>query len=167
MHCLWFLMLDSKSSQNLNVASWYIYFQLVFFAVLTRAPYWWHEASSQILAKRCHFWGWHSHVLQNYNLPPTNSAQYLNSCRVLSWSLLFPGWRDYSWVIQEIIDENKKCWEQRKKKKKENLLVRNIMGEEQCLSGSLSTWVRKCCIFWIHSTLQESLKTKELCILLI
>lgn len=94
------------------------YFQSVIFAALTRTPYWWHEASSHILAKRCHFWGWHSHKLQNYHLPPTNSAHYLNSYRAHSWSLLFPGWEDYSWVIQEIVDESKKCWEQRKKERK-------------------------------------------------
>lgn len=138
-------------------------------ATLTRAAQWWHEASSHISAKRCHFFEADLHKYFKYlgtsNLSPTNCIHYLNSCTVHSWNLLLSGWLDYSWVIQEIIEENRKCWGQEKKEtKKGNLSVWNIMAEEQWLSGSFSKlcWVGKFCVFWLNSTFQKSLETNKL-----
>lgn len=71
------------------------------------------------------FWGWHSQVHQKHNLPTTNCTHYLNSCTVHSWNLLFPGWQDYGWVTQEIIEENKKCWEQTGEKNLSTSWVKN------------------------------------------
>lgn len=174
IHCLWFPMLVSlKCSQNLKCSSltpeWFhCYLQLVIFASLPRAPYWWHEASSHILTKICHFFESDIHkYFRNITCHQPSvhiiliAVQYiLEICSPLDDKTTVESFRK--------LLKRTKSVENRGGKKK-NLSVWNIMGEEQWLSGSFSKlcWVGKFSVFWIHFTFQESLKAKKLCIQMI